>query len=201
MANFGRGFRKGWESTFASAVESGSKSALEMLKEKKEGAEQKATAGRSLGALDEVVKNLGEDLTPEAGARFGRIMNGIRPLVESGDMSFEDAIEVGTSIDKAVKTADKIDKETVKVIGNSLIKYDPSTGEPVVLYTAPKDKIIKTIGINQIVEYDRDTGKLRKLTDRTGKILSTTEDVEGKPADEEKGKKPKEPSDWWLEEF
>lgn len=60
-------------------------------------------------------------------------------------------------------------KPTVKVVGNSLVKFDPITGKAEPLYTAKGNKQIKEVGMTgRIIEYDPATGAVRELYNEFG---------------------------------
>lgn len=72
---------------------------------------------------------------------------------------------------------------TVKVVGNSLVRFDPTTGEAIPLYTAKGNKQIKEVGMTgRIIEYDPSTGKVRELYNEFGEPVFDQKPVE-KPAD------------------
>ena len=65
-------------------------------------------------------------------------------------------------------------KNAVKVIGNSLVKYDPETGQATPLYTAPAGKKIFKDSMGAVWEYDQ-TGNKQKIIDEMGNPVEPVE--------------------------
>ena len=78
-------------------------------------------------------------------------------------------------------------KPTVKVVGNSLVRFDPTTGKAEPLYTAKGNKQIKEVGMTgRIIEYDPSTGNVRELYNEFGEPVFDQEPAPKPPQTQEK---------------
>ena len=106
-----------------------------------------------------------------------RALKELRPRFEGKNFMLTDK---GQYKERASLTSDK---PTVKVIGNSLIKYDPSNNKVNIMYEGKGKKQLKELVDGRIVEYDPISGKMKEIVNSAGQILegaSTTTTIKNK---------------------
>jgi hypothetical protein len=106
----------------------------------------------------------------ETGTTFDLPMGKFKPVKELKEWkptSKEEAIEFEKEKYGARKAG-----SSVKVIGNSLVKYDPITGEANPIYTAPASSKLFKDPLGGVWEYDN-TGRKQKIINEFGELVET----------------------------